>query len=385
MSRSVFCRTARVVVAFVLAGLVVSTGCRKKEPGAALVLQKAIASGKQASSWLKTKQNEDGSFTDPTLPKGRQEIVKVGFTALASIALMDQDLDESDPDVKRAVAFITARQQPDGSIRMTPATDNYETALATIALDRTGNSAYDQALSKAQTYLAGLQRGPEGNFDLNSAQYGGFGYGKENDKSADLSNTHFALEALKATELGSDAETFKRAVTFIERCQNLKSQNKQSWATDDGGFVYAPGLSQANKDATGDQPRHSYGSMTYAGLLSFAYCDVPKDDPRVVAALEWLAEHWTLDENPGMGQQGLYYYYMVMAKALSAYGEKYFVDKKGVRHFWALELANKLIELQHPEGYWVNGADRWMENNKSLVTAYCMITLKRCRPFLEGN
>ena len=47
--------------------------------------------------------------------------------------------------------------------------------------------------------------------------------------------------------------------------------------------------------------------------------------------------------------------------------------------------AKKLIELQHPEGYWVNTEKRWMEDNKSLVTAYCLIVLDRCRPFLGGK
>jgi len=247
-------------------------------------------------------------------------------------------------------------------------------------MHKTGNKAYDDALKKAQAYLMQLQAGPAGGITPDNPLYGGIGYGRRS--RPDLSNTHFALEALRATELGADDETFKRALLFVERCQNLQSVNKQPWASNDGGFIYYPGVSKATPDAKESEPRHSYGSMTYAGLLSFSYCEVPKDDPRVQAALDWLRQHYTVDENPGMGRQGLYYYYMVMAKALSAYGEKYLTDNKGQKHAWALDLANKLIALQHPEGYWVNSEPRWMEDNKSLVTGYCMIALSRCRPFL---
>ena len=62
----------------------------------------------------------------------------------------------------------------------------------------------------------------------------------------------------------------------------------------------------------------SYGSISYAGMMSFAYARVEKDDDRVRAVIDWLGSNYTLDENPGMGQEGLYYYYHLMAKALSA-------------------------------------------------------------------
>lgn len=62
----------------------------------------------------------------------------------------------------------------------------------------------------------------------------------------------------------------------------------------------------------------SYGSMSYAGLLSYIYADLKPTDPRVTAVLDWLRDNYTLDENPGLGAQGLYYYYELMTKALTA-------------------------------------------------------------------
>lgn len=72
----------------------------------------------------------------------------------------------------------------------------------------------------------------------------------------------------------------------------------------------------------------SYGSMTYAGLKSFIYAGLTKDDPRVKAAWNWINNNWTLDENPGMklnspdvARNGLFYYYHTLTRALKEYGE----------------------------------------------------------------
>ena len=43
-----------------------------------------------------------------------------------------------------------------------------------------------------------------------------------------------------------------------------------------------------------------------------------KTDARVQAVLKWVTNNYTVDENPGIGQHTVYYYYMVFAKALQA-------------------------------------------------------------------
>jgi squalene-hopene/tetraprenyl-beta-curcumene cyclase len=68
-----------------------------------------------------------------------------------------------------------------------------------------------------------------------------------------------------------------------------------------GGFTYTP--------IADDKGTHCYGTMTYAGLLSLIYAEVKADDERVKAAVDWLSRHFTIDENPGQGAQGFYYYY----------------------------------------------------------------------------
>ena len=66
--------------------------------------------------------------------------------------------------------------------------------------------------------------------------------------------------------------------------------------------------------------------MTYAGLKSMIYAGLDQDDPRVKAALTYITQHYTLDENPGLGQQGLYYYYHTFAKTMAVLGEPTLTD-----------------------------------------------------------
>jgi squalene-hopene/tetraprenyl-beta-curcumene cyclase len=71
-------------------------------------------------------------------------------------------------------------------------------------------------------------------------------------------------------------------------------------------------------NASGKVTLRSYGSISYAGLLSYIYADVKKSDPGVQGVMDWLRSNYSLEENPGMGPQGYYYYLHLMAKALTA-------------------------------------------------------------------
>ncbi len=119
--------------------------------------------------------------------------------------------------------------------------------------------------------------------------------------------------------------------------------------------------------------------MTYAGLKSMIYAGVDADDPRVQAAMKWLQGHYTLQENPGMGSSGLYYYYHTFAKALDATGQATFTDADGVEHDWRAELVTKLAEEQQPTGAWVNANERWLEADPNLATAYVLLALSYCQ------
>jgi squalene-hopene/tetraprenyl-beta-curcumene cyclase len=115
--------------------------------------------------------------------------------------------------------------------------------------------------------------------------------------------------------------------------------------------------------------------MTYGGLLSFIYSDLTADDPRVKAALEWLRLNYSLEENPGLGKQGLFYYFHLMAKGLAAAGIKEFVLADGRKVDWRRDAAINLMNRQEKDGSWINDTARWMEKDPVLVTSYCVIAL----------
>lgn len=333
-------------------------------------------------AWLQKNQSADGSWSLPDYP---------ALTALPLTAFMLEPSGkwrkEKPPFIQNGYASLMNAAQPDGGIYL-KGLANYNTSISLVALATAGDPKFDPAIRAARDFVVGQQAKnlPDESLD------GGIGYGPTgtNSGTPDLSNTVMAIEALHATKNIMPAElpanlkdlNWQAAVEFVQRCQNLPGTNKAAWVTadpkDQGGFVYAPGMSKAGESVSADGKKtlRSYGSMSYAGLLSYIYADVSKDDPRVSAVVGWLRNHYTLEENPGMGAEGLYYYYCMMAKALSAYGSPELEIADGHKVDWRKEMALKLINLQKSDGSWSNESGRWMEKDPVLVTSYAVLALE---------
>lgn len=328
---------------------------------------------KKGIQFLEVTQAEDGSWTSPQ---------SVGITGLVTTSLMMSGKSIDDQFVKKGLDFIVANQQEDGGIHV-PASrfKNYETCIAVLALaEANKDGRYDDAIKKAENFLRGLQWDEGKGLESTDAAYGGGGY--DSKQRPDLSNTQFLIEALKETGVPADDPVMQKALVFVSRSQNLESSHNQlafAGKVNDGGFIYTPvngGDSKAGSTENGGLK--SYGLMTYAGMKSMIYAGLTKDDPRVKAATGWMRKHYTLEENPNLGDQGLYYFYQTFAKTMAVMGEVEFEDDKGVKHLWKKELAEKLASLQQKNGSWNNEADRWYEGDPNLVTAYCLIALHYC-------
>lgn len=327
-------------------------------------------------NYLLTKgQATDGSYSASASP---------AVTALCTAAILRNGRSPDDPAVAKSLKYVEKMIQPDGGIYAAGSGNkNYETCIGLMCLAAANKGGrYDKQIAAADKYIKSLQWGATDG-DQSNINYGGAGYGKKN--RPDLSNTSFLLDALHAAGNGAEDEAVQRALVFVSRCQNLESQyNTTPFAAKnpDGGFYYtaaAGGESQAGVDsATGGL--RSYGSMTYSGLRSMIYAGVTADDPRVKAAVAWLQKHYDLSANPGMGQQGLYYYYQTFAKALAATGKDTFADDKGAQHHWRSELVAQLAKEQNADGSWINEANRWMEGDPNLVTGYALLALSYCNP-----
>jgi squalene-hopene/tetraprenyl-beta-curcumene cyclase len=342
--------------------------------------------------YLAARQNEDGSF-GPIFPGAAEG--DVGLTALAVWAWAEGPEEirkKHEAAFRKGVEYIIGHQQEDGSI-LNPdqGLNTYKTACAIMALSQVDREAHKEVIEKARKYLAGLQYGA-----ADSPYFGSWGY-KEGKPSGNLSTTVFAMEALREAGVPGDDPAMRKALVFLQRCQNRSESNDYTAVVvgDDGGFRYDPGLredfAQPEEREDGKKFYPSYASMTYAGLKSLIHANLEKDDPRVQAAIGWIRKHYTLEENYGMGtrddparaRQGLYYYYFTFARALEAYGDKTVVAGDGTEHDWARELAEKLLSLQGEDGSWVNEEDRWWEAEPTLVTSYSLCALAVCRRSIE--
>jgi len=342
-------------------------------------IRQAIARG---NIWLASQQKPEGFWDDSGLP---------AFTALALTAATRDPSFETQAawpeSVEKGYAWLLAQQKPDGGI-YNRGLAVYNTAISLTAIVSASREAYEPAMVRARKHLIDNQWDIGQKKENDNFNDGGIGYGSKNDHT-DMSNTYFAIEALalskKVIEDGKHGEQpdldWDAAVTFLSRCQNLEGSNDQSWASSDpknkGGFIYAPGQSKAGEDKLPDgrTALRSYGSISYAGLLSFIYAKLAPGDPRVVAVKEWLGRNYTVEENPGMGAQGLYYFYQTMSKALSAANLNTLRLEDGSEADWRTDLAGKLLTLQREDGSWVNQNGRWMESNAVLVTSYTVMSL----------
>ncbi len=378
VSRRSFLAASTAVASFSATGLL-SLGNLQAAVAADPKIDALVA---KAVEYLAQHQSADGAFTPQA---------GVGVTALVATALLQNGRSPDDPLVARSLKFLEGYVQPDGGIYSPKlGYKNYETCIAlTCFVEANADKRYEKFIRNAEKYLKANQwteatneNDPTRKIDKSDPFYGGAGYGK--NKRPDLSNTAFLIDALKEAGNGPDDESMKKALVFVSRCQNLESEYNNTPAAaknPDGGFYYTPadgGESAADKLPNGGL--RSYASMTYSGLKSMLYCGVKATDPRVKAATKWIQENYDLKTNPGLGPDGLYYYYHVFAKALAAVGSDTLQDAKGVKHVWRKDLVAELASRQLPNGSWTNTKSRWLEGDPNLVTGYALLALSYCRP-----
>lgn len=328
-------------------------------------------------AWLKENQKENGAWSNENYP---------AMTAMGLWAAAPCDKPGLAAMRARAAEYVAGFAQPDGGIYK-PATggrgsgglSTYNTAICMTALHALDRNKYAPLILKAREFVAGAQ------LQGDSPGAGGFGYeraGASPRDRADLSHTGWALMAMRRTE---DMEDWRpkdatrvdvdwaAAVRFAEPLQGRDAADPANF----GGFGYERGGERGGADVNprGVVALSTFGSMTYAGLESMIYARLERDDPRVVSAIEWAARHWSVDENPGMGSKGLYYYYTIMAKALRLSGRGELRGEGGRTIPWRRDLLSRIVALQKPDGSWSNADNTFWEGDPALVTAYALLTI----------
>jgi len=353
---------------------------------AAAVIDKAIA-------YLKANQNDDGSWSPQPGPAITGLIV--------SGMLRDPDIGRDDPAVRKAVDYILQHQQEDGGI-YDKFLKNYNTSICLMALGQLRDDPdIREAIDKAQQFLLSLQwneekTDPRGEKVTRAHPYfGGAGYGDSKHGRPDGSNTNMMLAALYDSGFDCTRPEFKNALVFVSRLQGAATNDLLAdQIAQDGGMIYATSINKehidlpqtrtdderterAKQEDEYDGPLPTYGSMTYAGFMSYLYAQLDRKDPRVVAARSWSSNNYTVEENPRMGRKSYYFYMHFLARALQANGEEMIATGDGERHDWANEVIDVLAERQREDGSWVNEVDRWREGDPNLVTGYALIALQK--------
>ncbi len=346
----------------------------------------AQAAMKKGLEWMKSLQRPDGSWSVSNYP---------AITALGLWAFTRSDHPDRVGVCSNAAAFIAEFTQEDGGIYRVGkgragGLSTYNTAICMTALHEYNRTKYAPAILAARKFMAGSQLSGD------SVGAGGFGYDRNpprpssgaessdrREQRADLSNTGWALQAMRVTQDTEDLRpkgesvadlNWSAVVKFVEKLQNQDQADEQNY----GGFGYNPGAERGGTVVQKDGTLRllGYGSMTYAGIESMIYARVDRNDPRVRSALHWAARHWSVDENPGMGTKGLFYYYNLMGKALSLTGSDVLSRPSGDPIPWKKQLLDKLIVSQRPDGSWINSDGTFWESDPVIVTAYVILAIE---------
>lgn len=308
----------------------------------------------KAIDFLRAQQDkETGGWGVP--PKGQQRPHMPAISGLVLRGMvMQPGVDAKDPAVAAGVKYILSFRKPDGGIydAMLP---SYNTAINLSLLSFIDTPEARAAIGPAQEFLKNLQWGTTNPMGVGGkggkeapetvppehAFYGGVGYG--NNSRPDLSNLAFAVEAWHDSGLPTDDPAFQRAVVFLQRIQMVESFNGRrinempyAKGSRQGGFIYATaanarsigqGQSMAGEiietmdDGSKVSKLRAYGSMTYAGFKSYIYAGLKADDPRVLAAMDWISRNYTTLENPHVGSDGYYYFMVMFGRAMAARGQ----------------------------------------------------------------
>ncbi len=304
--------------------------------------------------FLKGRQNKgDGSWAEVEMRTG------VGTTALVTLALLTAGEKADAPEVARALDYL--RKHTPDELRSTYAIalQTMVYALADPERDRVRIVANVNWLEQAQITPNDRVPWP-----------GAWTYSDQKNQAGDNSNTQYALLGLSAAHeagvpVNPDVWALSRA--YFERFQ-----------TRDGGWGYTIGRSNPT------------GSMTCAGVSSLVITGVRRYmgqeflqgeairdcgkggfNINLARGVAWLANHFSVQQNFGNGQQWRYYYLYALERAGRLAGVRYFG-----RNDWYRLGAEELVQSQNRlSGFWRGGGSE----NELVATSFALLFLAKGR------
>ena len=256
-------------------GLLAWAGCSRCTALAADdVAQRRRLDSKRPGSWsseviafLRPRQDAKGGWSTQREP---------GVTALVVTALLRSgQVAPGEPVVTKALAYLEGFISPKGGLSEAPHA-NYSTSIALLAFREANTKGrYDRTIKAGQEFLKIDAMGrvakarpattPSTAGPAMAARTAG-----PTCRTPPSSSTPCARPGLPA-----DDPNLQKAIVFVSRCQNLKSEfNDQPWSSRSTTAVSStrpPTAGRAWPAKTPDGGLRSYASMTYAGLKSMIY------------------------------------------------------------------------------------------------------------------
>ena len=320
-----------------------------------------------AVSYLKQKQSSNGEWNE-------YPGYAPGTTALCTLALLTAGLDKDDPNVAKALDYLsgfTASKQ----------NQTYPIAVQTMVFCLADPEAYRPAIEANVAWLVERQ------MKTQNEHRGGWSYVGDNQASerSDNSNSQFALLALYEAELVGveiDDAVWQSAEDYWLRMQN-----------DDGSWGYRSSTLNPKGFASG----YGTGSMTCAGIAALAICSGVReaarakiegenvlccqdvDDEiavRLSQGLNWLGKRFSVQTNPGyaVGTDSYFFYYLYGLERVGRLTANRFVGRSD----WYREGAEVLLRRKGVLSQFWN-AQKDLAGNNCVSTSFALLFLSKGR------
>jgi len=307
----------------------------------------------RGTQYLFKVQAPNGSWTD----YGGQP---TGVSAIATLALLNSGETAKNPKVAKALDFLNASELPRAT---------YAASLQIMVFCQADPAHYKVKINELALWLEATQI-------KDGKNKGGWHYGTHG--GGDNSNTQFAMLALHEAE--------RAGVKVKEQTWKLAEQywlNNEARHKEQGAWGYS------------DLGEGSTGSMTCAAVSSLIIardhigsgdavvldgriqcCGSGADDEAITKGVQWLGKKFSVVQNPGAGHWGLYYLYG-LERVGRLTGQRFFGEDDN-RHDWYREGAEHLVGIHDKfSGYWKGTGVG--ENDPVVCTSMALLFLSKGR------
>lgn len=360
------------------------------------------------------KQSPDGAWRSETYGFMRDGLSQTPLV-LSCLFFMPQGGNDVKSSYRRGAAYLTRWVGSDGRVKakereiLFPVLSSASASRVVVLMDR--NSTTLKAQQAWFAYMRERQLNRALGWEPSDPEFGGWGFAlelprkpaagemKDDFVESNMVATIFGIAALGSAKVPKDDPVWQDVLTFVQRCQNFPERPEDADPRfDDGGFYFIPNDALQNKagiagkDKSGRERYYSYGSMTADGLRALIRCGLPKDHPRVQAALRWLERNYSISTVPGtyapdreVLRDATYYYWVwAVAHAFAGLGMREIETGSG-RLKWAEPLAEELLKRQKPDGSWTNKYTDAKEDDPLVATPWAAAVLAICRENITGE